>query len=42
MHRESKEILEEKIDFLFDLLTEEQYAQYAEWCEKNEYYPEGL
>lgn len=42
MYREGKDILEEKIDFLFDLLTEEQYAQYAEWCEENGYYAEGL
>lgn len=41
MYRESTETLEDKIDFLIDLLTDEQYTQYAEWCEEQGYWTEG-
>lgn len=38
---ESKYVLDEKVDFLVDLLTEKQYDQYADWCNKHGYYIEG-
>lgn len=38
---ESKHVLEEKVDKLVDLLTEEQYDQYYDWCNKQGYYVEG-
>ena len=41
MYRESIETLEDKIDFLVDLLTEEQYTKYSEFCEESGYYVEG-
>lgn len=41
MYRESKETLEGKIDFIIDLLTDEQYTKYAEFCEESGYYTEG-
>lgn len=41
MYRESKETLEEKIDFLIDLLDSDQYTKYAEWCEEQGYWTEG-
>lgn len=41
MYREGTETLESKIDFLVDLLTDEQYDEYYEFCEENGYYAEG-
>lgn len=38
---EDKHVLEEKVDFLVDLLTEEQYDQYSNWCDKHGYWVEG-
>lgn len=40
MYKESIEILQDKIDFLFDLLTDEQCSKYVEFCEKSGYWTE--
>ena len=38
MYRESNETLEDKIDFL---INDDQYTEYAEWCEKQGYWTKG-
>ena len=35
MEENYTDILEKKIDFLTDILTEEQLDQYIKWCEEN-------
>ena len=35
MEENYTDILEKKIDFLTDILTEEQLDQYINWCEEN-------
>lgn len=41
MYRESYETLEDKIDFLFGLLTDEQFDEYSNWCDDKGYYTES-
>lgn len=41
MTAESRETLEAKIDFLIDLITEEQYDEYYKFCEESGYRAEG-
>lgn len=41
MTAENRETLEVKIDFLIDLLTDEQYDEYYKFCEENDFVIDG-